>query len=111
MDVPKTLHPDAARSRKRNLKDPGEEQKVSRERSTSRHQEVDERGDLTAVNLRRKYREQQMIEAGKRVEKPIKQRGRRDFCHDCKKPRVFKELLCKKCGHERCFACQVALID
>jgi len=109
MDVPDTLHPDKARSRKRNHEDPGEQQKVSRERSTSRHQEVDERGDSTSVNLGRKYREQQKKEAGKRVEKPIKQRARPDFCHKCKEPRVFKKLLCKKCGHERCFACQVAL--
>jgi hypothetical protein len=48
-----TLHPDdAARdSRKRTLGDPGDEHKVSRERSASRHKEVKESGSVRSALL------------------------------------------------------------
>jgi hypothetical protein len=107
-----TPHPDVARlSRKRSLYNPSEEHNVSRERSTSRQQEVEERGDFTSAFLERKRREEKKIENGERVEKTIKKRARLDFCHECKEQRVFKNLSCKECSHERCVACWVAMTD
>ncbi|KAK3304814.1 uncharacterized protein B0T15DRAFT_253466 [Chaetomium strumarium] len=85
LSVGGTLHPDAARaSRKRAKDDLGDEHEVSRQRSTSRHKEVEEFGDLRSVCLQRKNREVQIREDGKRVQKPIKQRRKMKFCHECK---------------------------
>ncbi|KAK4107114.1 hypothetical protein N656DRAFT_785672 [Canariomyces notabilis] len=120
VSVGDTLHPNAARashpnaaraSRKRAKDDPGDEQVVSRQRSTSRHKEVEEFGDLRSVYLQRKDREAQMRREGKRVEKPIKQRRGKMFCHECKKQQFFEELSCKQCGHGWCINCWVALTD
>jgi len=106
-----TLHPDAARaSRKRTLEHPGDEHEV-RERSASRHEEVKESGAWRSAHLQRKDRERQMIEEGKRVNKPVKQRGDKSFCHQCGEKRVFKDMSCKMCGHERCFQCWIAWKD
>jgi hypothetical protein len=111
----KTLHPDAARlSHKRSRYDVREEHKVSRDRSTSRHEEMKEQDDFKLAVLQRKYKEKQKKENGEWVKKDIRQRRRRrrqDFCHECNEPRVFSELLCAECGHERCFLCWVALGD
>ncbi|KAK4118157.1 hypothetical protein N657DRAFT_406048 [Parathielavia appendiculata] len=115
VSVANALHPDAAwHSRKRTRDGPGEEREVvevSRERSTSRHREVEESGFWKFAYLRRKIKEAQMIEDGKRVEKPIKQRGTKNFCHKCKKQQVFKDISCTQCGHDKCLGCLVALRD
>jgi len=106
-----TLHPDAARaSRKRTLEHRGDEHEV-RERSASRHEEVEESGLWKSAYLQRKNRETRMIEEGRRVEKPVKQRQNKDFCHECKKERVFKDTWCTRCEHEKCILCLVAWKD
>ena len=111
VSVADTLHPDAARaSRKRTLEHPGDEHEV-RERSASRHEEVNESGSWRSDYLQRKDRETQMIAEGKRVHKPLKQRGNKGFCHECKKERCFKDMSCTTCGHEKCFKCLVVWKD
>ena len=87
------LHPDAARnSRKRTRDYPGDEHEV-RERSASRHEEFEKNGLWRSAYLQRKDRETRMIEEGKRVERPFRQRGNKDFCMNARSSDPF--MICR----------------
>ncbi|KAK4119929.1 hypothetical protein N657DRAFT_649713 [Parathielavia appendiculata] len=115
LDVPRDFRKSGLR--KRDHDDPSEDNRIVRERSTSRHREVQRNAEDQSTTLKAQHDILQYREAPRKKEKmgreygnwekrPIRQRKRGVFCHVCEKQRPIKEdFSCGGCGHEICVLC------